>query len=355
MATSGTIGLEVFNTQKVIDNAYRGCRLPAQAITAEMITTAEQQLFLILSSLANAGAPLWCLTKYILPLYLGVYSVPCPVGTVDVMNANLRTLQRLSGTYSSTSGDAALAFDADLDTECVEVAIGGNITMELASASWVDTIGIAWGMTGDITFQLQYSEDGTTWTTFYASEVVTVVDREWLWLDFEGLGNHPFWRIVGGSDVLVDVPLQVRELYFGNNPTEINLARLNKDDYFYLPNKPQQGQVTQFWLDRQRDLPVMKVWQAPNVMSQFKQLVVLVHRQIMDVGTMRQELEVPQRWYNAVVDVLSAKLARITPEVKMEMIPITDQASERSLRLAWAEERDNSSINLAPDISPYTR
>lgn len=355
MAVSGTIGTTVFRTQKVIDNAYRGCRLPAQAITSEMIDIAKQQLFLLLSSLSNQGVPLWCQTRYILPLYLGVFSVPLPVGSIDVLNANLRTLQRLSGTASSSSGDALLAFDNDLETECQLAAIGQNIQLELDSASTVTTVGIAWGLTDQVSFQLQHSNDGITWTTFYSSGFIEVDDEEWTWYDFEGLGDHLFWRILGGSDVVEDTPLAIRELFFGNTPTEINLARLNKDDYFSLPNKPQLGQVTQFWLDRQRDVPIMKVWQAPDAQSQFKQLTVLVSRQIMDVGSMAQELELPQRWYEAVVWQLASRLAMITPEVKIEIIPMVKQQAAEVLRLAWAEERDNSPINLAPDISPYTR
>ena len=36
MAYSGNIGVKTFNSLKVIDHAFRRCRLPAQAITSEM-------------------------------------------------------------------------------------------------------------------------------------------------------------------------------------------------------------------------------------------------------------------------------------------------------------------------------
>jgi hypothetical protein len=36
MAYSGNIGVKTFNALKVVDHAFRRCRLPAQAITSEM-------------------------------------------------------------------------------------------------------------------------------------------------------------------------------------------------------------------------------------------------------------------------------------------------------------------------------
>jgi hypothetical protein len=72
MAYSNTISQTVFDTRKVIDNAVRRCRLPAEMITAEYIDIANDMLYLLLSDLANMGAPLWCIEKQIIPLYNGV-------------------------------------------------------------------------------------------------------------------------------------------------------------------------------------------------------------------------------------------------------------------------------------------
>ena len=103
MATSGTVSTTQFTTRQVIDHAYRRCRLGAQQITSEMIDVANDQLYLILSNLANRGVQLWCIERTVLPLYEGQGSVPLPLGTVDLLNTNLRTLQEATGTVSSTS------------------------------------------------------------------------------------------------------------------------------------------------------------------------------------------------------------------------------------------------------------
>ena len=89
MAVSGTVSTTVFKTRKVIDHAYRRCRILPQSITSEMIETATDNLYLQLSSLGSQGVPLWCIEREILPLYVGQAVVTPSLGTMDILNANL--------------------------------------------------------------------------------------------------------------------------------------------------------------------------------------------------------------------------------------------------------------------------
>jgi hypothetical protein len=75
----------------------------------------------------------------------------------------------------------------------------------------------------------------------------------------------------------------------------------------------------------------------------------------MDVGTLTEEIEVPQRWFNALVYLLAAALAEITPTVDPSLIQILDQKALRALNQAEMEERDNSPIYFTPNIGVYTR
>jgi hypothetical protein len=315
-----------------------------------MIEIAKQQLYLLLSDMGNTGVPLWCQTKYILPMYLNKYKVPLPAGTIDVLNANLRTLTRLTGTYTSSEGDAEFAFYSDLETACEQTVAGGDITMELETAEVVTTVGILPGASANWDVNLQYSEDGVTWTTF-EHYTFAAVDGEWQWLDFEGLTPQYFWRLKGNGATVLDVI----ELVWGNNPSEIPVSRLNKDDYFNLPNKQFAGRPVQYWLDRQvGDGSVMYIWPAANSAAQFQQLTVLVHRHIMDVGTLQNTMEVPQRWYEAIIWMLAKRLAYITPDVKLEMIPFVEKMAAEKESKAWMEERDKSPFYLQPNVSIYT-
>jgi hypothetical protein len=111
----------------------------------------------------------------------------------------------------------------------------------------------------------------------------------------------------------------------------------------------------QFWFDRQRDQPIMHLWPVPNAAAEFQQIVLWRHRYIQDVGTMVQELDVPQRWFDAIVALLASKLAEETPEVDANLMPILEAKAEKALAQAENEERDNSPIYWAPLISMYTR
>ena len=128
---------------------------------------------------------------------------------------------------------------------------------------------------------------------------------------------------------------------------------MNKDDYYNLNNKASQGRPLQFWLDRRRTLPVMNLWPVPDI--NFYQVVVLRHRYIMDPGVFVNEIEVPQRWYEAIVALLAAKMAMEMVEVDVQIVPMLDAKAAQALYVAQAEERDNSPMMIAPNISMYTR
>lgn len=327
MAVSGTVSQTTFNTRKVIDHAFRRCRLPPQGISSEMIATANEALYLILSGLANRGIQLWCIQKDILPLYEAVSQIPLPVGTVDILNANFRTLTELTGTETTTSTTVTIDFGQETQVTNVGVLFNG----------------------ASVGYTIQTSADGSTWTTLATVADPSLTAGQWNWTDLQGSVARQYCRVVGSGT------LNQEDVYFGNTPTEIPMARINRDDYSNLPNKTAQGRPLQYWLDRQRDYPIMNVWQVPNGDFTFAQVVCYVKRYIMDVGTMTQEIEVPQRWYDAIVYCLAAKLAEELPSVDPSMLPVLDQKMLRALKEAEDEERDNSPIYFTPNIAIYTR
>ena len=71
MAVSGTISTTTFDTRRIIDHAFRRCKITAQRITAEMQDIATDLLYLLLSEMASVRTPSWCIEKLILPFYEG--------------------------------------------------------------------------------------------------------------------------------------------------------------------------------------------------------------------------------------------------------------------------------------------
>jgi hypothetical protein len=148
--------------------------------------------------------------------------------------------------------------------------------------------------------------------------------------------------------------LSVREFYVGNNSREIQMSRLNRDDYTNLPNKNfTANQPFQYWFDRTIPKPTIYLWPTPN--SNFVQMTVWYSRQIMDVGSLSGELEVPQRWFEAVIMNLAHRMSLELPQVPLDRIQYLEKMAMAYLSDAEAEERDRSPIYLAPNISVYTR
>jgi hypothetical protein len=328
MAFSNTVSQTVFNTRRVIDNAIRRCKLSAQQITAEYIDIANDQLYLFLSDLANQGAPLWCIEKQIYPLYDGVGDITMTDGTVDILNSNFRWLQEVTGTNVDTSTSRTVSFTTDI---------------------FVANVGILWSAVA-VPIVLERSDDGIVWDEIQ-SETPTASAGEWTWYDLDSSVAARYFRVRATSGTL-----SFSQIYLANTPTEIPLARMNRDDYTNLPNKAfQSNRPLQYWFDRQVNNPIMHMWPVPNLAATVCQIVVWRQRYIMDVGTMTQDVEVPQRWLEAIVSGLAAKMALELVEVDVNLIPILDQKAAIALNIAQMEERDNSPMMIAPNISPYTR
>lgn len=350
MAVSGTVSTTVFNTNKILDTAFRRCKVAPETVTSEMQETALNSLYLFISQLCNRGIPLWTVEKIILPLYWGNAYVPMPAGTIDLLNTNYRWLSRFNAVSSSSSGVAVFADDNNLQTACTQDAPNGYIIQDLGTAQLVTTIGINM-LTGDnYNLVVSYSNDNISWTNLISPGSVTYGNGEWNWYDLNPTIQARYWKLqeLGGAT------LNVAEFYVAGNPTEIPIARLNQDDYTNLPNKTFQGRPLQFWFDRQLE-PVARLWPVPDNQSIFAQFVSWRERHIMDVGDLTGTIEFPQRWIDAITWVLAHRLCFEIKEVPIEMANILGPIAEQQLASAFNEERDNSPFMMSPNISMYTR
>lgn len=360
MAVSGTISQTQFPTRKVCDHAFRRCRIATQLVTSEHLQIAQDLLYLLMSELVNRGIPLWCIEKQLLSLYEGSTAVPCPDGTVDVLDLQIRQLHRLTGTTTASEGTADNATDADVSTACTQTTPGGNITITLDSATSITNFGILPNASGTWNIALQVSQDGTTYTSVYTNAAFAAVAGEWQWIDLYDVDTTTLGvnlNTVLAVRLLATAPtiLDVAEFDVANSPSEIPMARINRDDYQSLPDKTFQGRPVQYWLDIQRDNPVIRIWPAVQLQYTFYQLVLTRKRYLMDVGTLTETLDFPQRWFEAVVSELAARLAMEIQEVDVQLIPTLRMSADAAMTKAWTGEEDSSPVFLRVNISPYTR
>lgn len=354
MATSGTVGQTTFNTRKLLEHAFGRCRVRREAITAEMLGIGTDCTWLVLSNLANLSVQLWAITRTILPLYENSYQVTLPTGTLDVLTATLRNLARLTDSAitltTSAGGTADYAFDDDFETACTQTSANGNISAQWDSAVLVTTAGLLFETAFTGTLNFERSDDGSTWVTILSVADVSAAADEWVWYDFDGNLEAEYFRVRASGGGTLDVI----EAFFGNNPREITIARLNLTDYANLPDKTSQGSPLQFYLDRQRTQPIMWIWNAVGSEYKYNQIIVNRSRQLEDVGTLPQEVEVPQRYYDAIVWMVAERLAWEVVEVKVDPTVLAQRA-EKALAEAQRGDTDASPLYLSPDISVYTR
>ena len=164
MAVSGTVSQTVFNTRKVIDHAFRRCRIPPEGISSEHISFALDTLYLVLSALANRGLQLWCIEKQIMPFYVNQGQITLPNGIVDILNTNLRTLQEVSGTVTNTATTSTTIF---------------------STQTLVTNVGIFWSG-ASTSVALETSVDGVNWTTVYTQSNPNTGAGTYTWYDIEG-------------------------------------------------------------------------------------------------------------------------------------------------------------------------
>ena len=354
MAYSDTYG-QVYPVQVLIDHAARRCGKLAEELTSEQLVTAREALGFVMTNLINIGIQYWAIQKEVIGLTPNKYIYTLPVGSNDVLNALYRTMNRPTGSYSSSAGgNAALAGDNDIDTYCQQTSANGNIAINFGTSNpiYAGSIGIlpfvSGGGSATWTLILEYSSDGTNWNTLENIGTVVVTDNQWKWYDIDPGQSVQYYRIRASGGTI----LALREFYVGNNSREITMSRLNRDDYTNLPNKNfTANQPYQFWFNRTIPQPEIYLWPTPS--NPFVQMTVWYSKQIMDVGDLTDELQIPQRWYMATLAMLSHQLSLELPAVPLDRVQYLESQAEKYLNQAEQEERDRSPIYFAPNLSVY--
>jgi hypothetical protein len=356
MAYSGTVGTTVVSTQKFIDQGARMSGKLAEELTVEQVQSSKQALFFILSNLINQGINYWAIDKKVYGMNADQFEYLLPVGGNDVLNALYRRLNRPTpapgGAYFSSSGVTGLAFDNNVLTSDAQTAPNGYIGINYGPNNpiYAGSIGILPATSGLFHILLEWSNDGVTWNLLEDTGVTTWVSGQWLWYDIDPGVTCQYYRMretSGGT-------LNVAEFFVGNNSTEITMARLNRDDYTNLPNKNfTANQPFQFWLNR--TIPQAKITLWPTPSDPFVQMVVWYSRQIMDVGDLSGELEIPQYAYQSIQCMLAHQMSLILPGVDLARTQYLEGQADKYFTMMESENRDKSPIFYSPNISVYTR
>lgn len=327
MATSGTIGQTVINTSKLIQKSLRRCGLAPQVITPEIVETATEDLFMLLMSLSNRGLNLWCIDNEIMPLVGGQKLYVLPEGTTDVLNLLHCTPMRLEYTETYNAND---------------------VTADFVDSTNVVQFGMKFSVLPTDSVEFQKSADGLVWETVTTVAVADLPPvNTYGWYPLEKQHESPHFRIIA-TDLGT-----AEDFYLTNTIREINITPFNRDDYASQPNKTFNSSIaTNYWFEKLVN-PQITLWPVPDDDTRY--LHLYRYRQIQDIGTLTEEIEMPTRWYEAICWHLAARLAFEIPSVEQgRRTEVVQMAGTMTIEVEGGET-DNAPTFFAPNIRCYTR
>lgn len=328
MATSGTIGATVIITDKVIEHAIRRVGLSPTSITHETLEIARENLYLLLLALANRGLNLWCVTYDLIGLTPFKATYQLPTGTVNLLEMYYSTPSRSAGIDTNT----ATSFTTELTDETRIIRLG--LKFDVISASET------------ITFQS--SPDGIVWTTLTTFARADWQAGRWYWQRLDFAAQARWFRITSTAPITVD------QFYLTNSVFELKIAQYSRDEYFSLPNRQIAGKPsTNYYYERLVPEPQVTLWPVPN--NEFDQLSVVYHRQVQDIGLLTQEIELPERWREAIIWQLAERLAFELPGIDPARAQAVQAKAAEHYAEVGMEETDGANIRISPMISGYTR
>lgn len=353
MATSGSIGGVTFRVQQIIDAAYRRCKIAPQTVTGEKLYNAMGELQRMLQSLPVGVLPLWTKEQVLLGMKPGRPTVTLPAGSIDIVgDAYIRSHTAISSgmtALTNSGADAAVALDEDA-TSAVPLFDAGWITVDLATAQSATTFGVTFFQgTNPTRVTVATSADNLTFDDVGLIEESYQTAGEMAWCEADVVASVRYVRFT------VENACSVRNLVVGGEPSQRRVTRINHDLYKRKTNPYTPGEPRQYWLDRKSDRQVMRLWPVPNGDQERQCLVVWRQRQIMDVLSMAEELELPQRWHDAVVGGLAYRIALDNPESDAGLINMLKPLADEWSYLVRQDERDAAPGRIHVNISAYTR
>jgi len=327
MSTSGTIATTTIDTAAVVEHAFRRIGKPASSQTPEGITIAKECLHLLLTGLASRGYNLWCVERVYMGLESGKQTYVTPPGTIDVLNVVYSQPTQATGTDTTTANSTTTLLTSS--TTIVRVGV------KFSSIAASDTIVIA------------SSDDDVTYTTRSTLTKTNFAADTWYWLALDPSAAAYYWKVSTTSNSVAS------SFYLATTVYDLPVMQWNRDDFMVLNDKRRLGRPsTNYMFERLID-PQIVLWPVPN--NSNDHLTLMRHRQVMDVGTLTQTLELPQRWVDAIIWQLSSKLCFELEGVDPQRIALVVDQADKNLLMAEGDESDGAPIYLSPRIGVYTQ
>lgn len=344
MATSGTFRFgDTFTVSDMLTEALERCGIFGPRINANHQVSAVRSLNLTLADMANNQLNLWTLEQGAFELIEGQSDYDLPDGTVDVVDVYRRTYARqLGGTpTSSAGGTAALAFDGDYATSCTQTTANGSIVYDFGDGNTpsITMVGIRSNASAAYTLSVAVSLDNVVFTNVLSVTKTAFIPSKTIWFVIPSAEAARYIRLseTGGAT------LDLQELYFCTQTRDITMGRISQQDYFSLPDKTTTGTPTSFFVDRQIN-PVLRIWRPSDGTTTM--LFYTRIRQMQDIGTTSNTVDVPYRFLEAVTSSLAWRLSmKYAPEREERLM----MQAAAAVKAAQEEDDQRTPLRIAPN------
>lgn len=327
MTTSGTVAATVIDTSALIEHAFRRVKVLPSAQTPETVLIAKECLYMLLLNLGNRGLNLWCVEKVLLGLQAGQAKYTTPAGTLDVLNVvhTQPTLATRTYTAEPTGGIAALT-----------------------SATKAVRLGVKFSSAYTGALSLGTSDDGLTFAAVTSVPSSAYVANQYYWFDISKVEAKQYYSVTGVAPFPVISDIQVAIALY-----DLPMTQWSRDTYSAINAKSQQGHPAINYFFEKKLTPTLTLWPIPDIET--NHLTLFIHRQPQDVGTLIQQIEIPQRWLDGIIWLLAARLCFELPTVDSNLAQMVVQMADKQVFEAEQSETDGAPIYLTPSIGAYSR
>lgn len=349
-----------FGTNTQLDDlfreAYERIGIIGNDQTPLNVQSAIMSANLELSSWPGRGLNLWLIQRMMFSIYPNQPIYTLPISTVRILEVTATQPARLNSgglATSSAGGNAANCFDPNQVAGCVQTIANGNIAYDygLGNTNSILYVGVTPLAQSEYTLAVDYSFDNINWFTIYTAPTQTYFANQIIWFVIEKSLNARAWRIRETGDEI----LKIQQIYF-DQPTNVGtgdrlLSALSRSEYMAIATKMNTGFPSGYYFD-ETITPTLILWPVPasNNPPGPTNILYTNYRYAQDVTQMFQNAEVPQRFYDALVAGLTARLAMKFAPDKFQMMKV--EAAE-AYQIAAATDFENVTLRFDPDFTQF--
>jgi hypothetical protein len=355
LVTSSTYNFQALENDELITECFERIGVSAEQLVPVKLNSAKRSLNLLLLDWISKSINLWTLNTAYLSLNTGQSQYKMNPTITDILQVNLRQFARqVNGTPQSNAletydsnggGDPLFAFNDNSITACTQNDANGNISYsyDVTVPQTINFIGIQSNTTTLYTLVVEISNDNVNWITLMVIPPQTFTAGVAVWFDIILPVNAITYRIreTGGAT------LDIQEIYFTNNITDLKLSSVSRDTYLSFSQKFVQGKPSCYYFNKQIT-PILNLWYPPT--NNYKVLQYSYVNIMQDAGGFYNIADIPSRMLPALTWGLTWLLAiKYNSSVAAEM----KNEYEQAFSIATANDSENVNLSINYDIGSY--